>query len=420
MSIHSLIKKTCKELTKTSDFQDFLSKNRVYPGDIIVINNSFLYRENFGTTKSEYYLCYEIKSKGKLPPEPAVISWGSQNSPFKVIKHGSANKPTPLPLSQAISTGIGDFGQIPLILIGRIDDQKILQVPIETKELKTLKADPKQNDTVKISGNVVIIRSLNDEELIWGNVQSHLIALGLTSEVLPGIRERIAQAFKEMRKIAQASIILPNKTVSKSNILSRFILSLEESVAEYSASLKICQGDPNIDSSHYNNLLRISYNFSTDAFKFIQIIINLCDLKPIVQWATSSAHFQLHKALQALPWQQSLKKEGISSYLATIRGTRNASFHKLLNLDRSLTVAFEDGALQEPILTFFSSYQPGSTKNTFSFRDQKLIDRFLDLTRADEKYVTPRFWQANEKVMQSTVRLMNATHYALGTIVKEV
>lgn len=168
-------------------------------------------------------------------------------------------------------------------------------------------------------------------------------------------------------------------------------------------------------SEGINEILRIAYNFASDATTYLNLIVSICDLKPIVLWGTIAEHIALSEAFKQLPWTRSRNKPSMKNYTLTISDARNSAFHNLFPFRKSLQLTLPQSALQNAELRIFSEH--GKKKdNRLSFQDRELIDLLTEFTRARERRVASRFWQQNLAVMDATIALFSATNSFLKTL----
>ena len=58
----------------------------------------------------------------------------------------------------------------------------------------------------------------------------------------------------------------------------------------------------------FNNVLKIAYNFTNDVIPFLDLLISISDLKPIILWSTIGEYFLLSESFRNLPWTRSKNK----------------------------------------------------------------------------------------------------------------
>ena len=64
--------------------------------------------------------------------------------------------------------------------------------------------------------------------------------------------------------------------------LKRQMIQLDSQISEYEGIVSKIKSDKSVPS----DVLRIAYNFASDATTMISLLISICDLKPVVFWCT--------------------------------------------------------------------------------------------------------------------------------------
>ena len=165
-------------------------------------------------------------------------------------------------------------------------------------------------------------------------------------------------------------------------------------------------------------MLRIAYNFATDAVLVIRLLASICDLKPIVRWCTVDEWFRLAETFKTLPWTKMKDKPSLDAYQQTVNSARNKAFHRLLPVDNTLRVEMEGTKLGRITLRLFPEYAARNTEETMDYEDRALVDLLTDFTRVSEKSVSPQFWQRNIAVMEGTIDLLSRTSSTLKVLSK--
>jgi hypothetical protein len=418
--IRNLVVEGASSVLRHSEFKSWLDKEDDIMDGHVAINNSVLFREGLKTTKSTHFLCVPIKTKGNFDCDRICLaSIIKFNNKFTHIspkdKKAAIDKFDP-----ALAAELSSFGRIPLILIGSITDDVRVETPLGHDLFKTIVLDPTQKEIVTIDDEVLTIRDAQDEEAIWDALEQAVSDAKLIEPPLPlDLQQPFAKALKELRSESHAVVSIPKPTdKSKTKgLLDEIVHVLDRQIAEYSASLAKCKQDSR-NTEDFNNILRISYNFSSDATKILHLLMSLCDLKPVLCWCTVAQWFALSEAFQKLPWSKSTAKPSLPAYHSMIGGARNKSFHNLFPFSKTLKVPMEGFPLEAISLTFFSEFSGRTNANKFEYRDQALIEAFTEFTRAGEKFVPFSFWGKNLDVMSATVELLRATSSALRSLSK--
>jgi hypothetical protein len=165
-----------------------------------------------------------------------------------------------------------------------------------------------------------------------------------------------------------------------------------------------------------NHLLRIGYNFASDAIILIQLLVSISDLKPIVNWLTIDAHIELASAFRQLPWKKSKKKASLSYYRELINSSRNHAFHNLFSLQSSISINLDGIALNAEELRIFSPFTK-KEKNSLKYQDQEIVDIFTKFTRAPRSTVAIDFLEKNLVVINKTKEYVDSFSGALRALI---
>ncbi|MBC8554327.1 MAG: hypothetical protein H8D23_32355 [Candidatus Brocadiales bacterium] len=374
-------------------------------GDLLLINNSFIYREktSIKTTKNDSYLAIPIKGDGTMSEVPIVLAGMNINSDWKRLPESARGDIQELALEDAVENEFSNLGRLVFILIGKVDDSVVIRQPISSRHFSEIVWDPRSNSILTMSDDTIVIKDAIDEEAIWQEIETNY---ELDEQKPPEeLRDALAVALENLKNDAVANLILPSKERQiQGSMIDSILTVLREQRDEYQASLSNAQrGD-----IAPNDVLRIAYNFASDALIFIRLVISICDLKPIVLWGTLNEHYQLAYSLKNLPWHTQRTKPSIKNYRKTIADARNSAFHNLFPFRKSLLVDLHDAALQDAVLRIFSEH--GKKKeNQLLYQDKELVDLLFEFTRARERNVPLSFWRRNLSVMDATIDLCKAT-----------
>jgi hypothetical protein len=401
-----------RRVTESSAFTAWLSSESVNAGDLILINNSFVFRD-VKTTKADAFLSYRVTDDGRAPE--IVISRGVRfNVDFKRLAASSQNLPASQGLGEAMQSQMSELGHLVFLLIGEIDDTERIATEIGHAAFNEIVWDPTVTESCRVEDDQIIVSRTDDEELLWATVQAHYDTAG---EPPPdGIREAFGVALDKLQDQAIARVRIPDPGDALSTgITDRVLTVLGEQRDEYASAIDEYEQNGDQASSRLNDILRIAYNFSSDATGFLRLIVSLCDLKPIVLWGTIAEHHGLSEAFNALPWSRSKRKPSVSNYQRTIADARNSAFHNLFPFRKSLSVPLPDAALGAPELRIFSEHAKKS-ENQLMYRDKELVDVLLGFTRARERRVSLSFWKKNLAVMDAAILLFQRTNEFLKVL----
>jgi hypothetical protein len=406
-------------VVETTAFKEWLAiQKKVAPEDLIVINNSFIYRDRVSTKKNERYLSLNPTDASSVNLQSlGVVLPSEQKVDFKLITFKSKSLPETHDLKQSIEEQLKSVGSLVFVLIGAIDDYQITEVNIDHQLFTKLRFDPSINKFVSIEpAERIVTNRLDDPEQLWEWLEAEALRMGLIQNELPGNLEApLSQAFVELQNSSYSLVRFPSgsSSASSESILGRIAQNLLSQVEDYERHLKDYENDTS-QRAAFNDVLRISYNFSSDATKFIELIISVCDVKPIVLWCTMREHYELAEAFRALPWLRDDKKPSLGKYETTISRARNRAFHNLFPFERSLEVDVSGLSIRPRHLRFFPAYA-GSRKRAeaLGYEDKEIVDVLAEFTRAPETAVSLSFWKRNLDVMKSTIELINATQNTL-------
>lgn len=404
-----------------SEFAEWLAVEPGHKDGHIGINNSFLFREELATVKNDKYLCVPLDDKGIPKAEQVCLASHIKfNSKFAYVS-AKDKQATYEKLDTALTAGLDLFGQLPFILIGTVTDDVVIQAEVDHKLFAGMVLNPLQKELVIIEDEVISLREALDEEAIWAAVEEAAGAAKIAEPPLPvDLQKPFAKALGELRSNSYALVHLPSsrKHAIGLGLLGDIAKVLNSQIVEYSKALARIKGDPEKNSQDFNSVLRISYNFSSDATKILRLLISLGDLKPVLLWCTVAEWSALSECFQKLPWSKSTTKPSLDAYHKMIGGVRNRSFHNLFPFSKTLKVPLDGVPLGAISLTFFSEFGGRKNLNRFEYQDQALIEAFTEFTRAGEKFVPFSFWTKNLAVMSKTVELLEATADALRIVAK--
>ncbi len=406
---------------ESKSFQTWLASEDPAAGDLVALNNSFVYRDTVKTRKHSDYLLLKMATTKKVDKTSlGVAAASSFNVDFKVFAAQSRNLPIVRPLGLAVSEQVAGLGILVFLLIGEIDRKTECEAAIKHSLFKVIRLRPMNRREVAVDADAVEIKSFRDLESLWSALKQEAVGQGLVEGDLPqDLESPLAEAYERLQGEAYAMVQIPTDRIKSidGSILGELAATLKRQSKEYEASLRKCGKDGRQNSEALNNLLRIAYNFTSDAKAFIELIVSICDLKPVLQWVTIREHFQLTEAFRNIPWVKSKKKPSLSLYAETVAGARNHAFHDLLPFDRSLHVDVGNVSLKARRLQLFSSYSR-KKDNVLEYEDQEIVDLLTGFTRAPETAVAFSFWERNLDVMRATEELVEATGRALMVLRK--
>lgn len=386
------------------------------PKDLLLINNSFVFREKktIKTTKSEKYVCVHVTGGGNFSRSPRVATGISINSDFRRIPAKDSNNLNLVALKDALKSELDRLGNLVFILIGHIDDTVVNRHVIQNSDYSELVWDPSSKDSVKLAAPTITIADARNEAEVWAQIEVELSHLG--ADIPEGLPDAFALAIERLKDEAVANLVLPSHgNLHSPNMTESIVQVLQEQRDEYADALTKSRNEQMVS----NDILRIAYNFASDAITFIRLIVSICDLKPVVLWGTMDKHFALAEAFRNLPWHRHRNKPALSNYRTTIADARNSAFHNLFPFRKSLDVSLPEESLQKARIRIFSEHTK-KKQNVLLYQDKELVDLLFEFTRARDRQVSLQFWESNLKVMDATIELCDATGDFLAELLVEV
>jgi hypothetical protein len=398
-------------VVKQAEFAKWLKAEEIGEG-LILLNNSFIFRQKLKTTKSEFYLGIPARTASQLGVSHVVVVRGvAFNTDFKFVDLRGMKKLQIDEIQTAIGKELCRLGRIVMVLIGEVLDNVITREPIGHSLYSEIELNPAGSSPLTIDGKAIRVNSVSDEEMIWSQLET---AHG--AELPKDLAEPLAAALDNIRKRHYAVLRLPGESPASRPLLDSFVDALRQNTAQYKKAWNKCKGEGNVDPGEFNDVLRIAYNFATDAILVIRLLVSICDLKPIVRWCTVDEWFRLAENFRNLPWTKMKDKPSLDAYQHTVNNARNRAFHRLLPVDNTLRVELEGKNLGKITLRLFPEYVARNAEETMDYEDRALVELLTDFTRVSEKSVSPQFWQRNIAVMEGTIELLSRTSSALKLV----
>jgi hypothetical protein len=388
-------------------FDDWTKHEKLQVGDLIVFNNSFLYRESLsGTTKSKNYLCVTLDKDA----EPAVLQVdGRINSTFKRIPSRQVDKYRRHELRPSIAAELKELGTIVFSLVGRIgeDQPTSLDLPTGTG-FATLQYQPGQTEVADLNDSAVLINRLDDIDVVWQAIARQCAELGVDSAELA---ESFEKSFGDLREAAGRPIDVDDISADAPSILGEVVSGVHDQVAAYETALANHMADPD-DIESLNEVMRIAYNFADGAKDLITLVVGISDLKPLLSWMTIHAQCELAERFGQLPFALVGKaKPSLEKYRSVVAGARNRAFHDLFAFGRPFRVPLKSDAFQSAALHLFREYKRSGS--ALEFKDRQLVELLQGFTRAAERPVPLGFWEQDLAVMKAVEQVAAALHQAL-------
>lgn len=397
------------ELTAISTeptFVDWLANETIPVGQncFVVFNNSFLFRGGSKTNKSTKYLACKISSTKAINfSQCYVISGFSLNAPYKIIIDSTTISKTTI--IQEIRNELQELGEFVFVLIGEIIDDVQISEPISNNDIIEIILNPSQSNLIDFNDKSILIKDYRDGKLIWDTTEEYLTNAG--KRVPDNLSKQLQSALLKLQRRAYSKLEIPSIIdSSKSYLIDEIAEVIQEHITEYSIHIN----EITTNQQAYNEILRISYNFVSDINKLLVLIMNVCDLKPIVLWLNIHKFLKLDIAFKELPFGFSKTKPSLKIYESLIKNARNKTFHQLFPFTKSLELKIDN--LDDIKLRMFSSFN-NKGDNSMSYKDKKLAEILLEFTRVVEQPVDNDFWIKNQEVMSSINFLIKATSLSL-------
>lgn len=399
-------------ITTETSFTNWLNDETIPPtftNPLILVNNSFFFREKIKSNKSEKYLAFKVnKTNKRFDTSKCYVVQGLKKlATFKIIDKND-NRITAESISSVISTELSDLGELVFTLIGEIQDVYTFSEEVKTTDIKKITLNPNHHQDFEFVGTEVIVKKSQDRNFVITEVKNHLTANG--KNIPEEIEKTIDKTLTEIEKKAYCDLTVPTSiNPSTDYFLDLIVNIIDGHINNYRTHL------PNISTNpqSYNEVLRVSYNFVSDVNKLMELLINVCDIKPLISWMTISKYFKIENSFQNLPKGFSNKKPDIKEYESIVKNARNKTFHQLFPFSKSLE--FNITRLNDIKLRMFSDY--GNKKqNQLTFQDKELADLLLGFTRVVEQNVSDEFWRKNLDVMIAINEMIKAVSKSLKLI----
>jgi hypothetical protein len=395
-------------VTRQHEFLKWLKEEKVGDG-LVLLNNSFIFRQKLQTIKNDLYLGIPVRTSSHLGVSNVVVARGiAFNSDFKFVELKGMKKLEVQEVNPAIDQQLKQLGSIVMVLIGEVLDTVVTRAPIEHSLFFELELNPSATAALAIKDRIIQVRSISDEEEIWAELEK---AHG--AQLPTDLAQPLASALDYIRKNHYAVLRLPGESALSRPLLDSFVDALRQNSDRYKHAWNKCKGQADLDAGEFNDLLRIAYNFASDAVLVIRLLVSVCDLKPIVRWCTVDEWFRLAESFRNLPWSKMKEKHSLDAYQVTISNARNRAFHRLLPVDNTLRVELEGTKLGRITLRLFPEYATRNSEETLDYEDRALVELLTDFTRVSERSVSPQFWRRNIAVMEATIELLSRTSSAL-------
>lgn len=402
------VRKAWSAASQSDSFVAWTKTNKPRDDEYIVLNNTFLHRTDVKTKKSRKYLVGKWQA-GSVSTSPDVMTLGpvskGQNIDFARIR----NPANVTDLRSQASAELQGLGSLLFVLLGKATARTPPILDVDLGSVSRICWDEESEAPLVVKNETVTVKEVEDEAGLWDTFVTTTGESYSTQD-----RLNFSHALDRLQTIRSVTLRIPeSKSDLKDGLLDRVLKALSTQYSEYCSLLRKWTKSTSTTNKRrlFHDILRIAYNFSADASVLLSLIASICDLKPIVLWATLDKHLALSDAIQDLPWLRSRDKASLRSYRNMIGNERNRAFHDLLPFDRAFHLQIPGERIGDLELRIFGEYR--SDTNMIAFADKELADVLLSFTRARHRPTPSDFWAKNEIVLARLVALVAATNDTL-------
>lgn len=282
-----------QQVTQTVAFGEFERKERLRAGNLILFNNSFLFREGVKTHKSEKQLCLTVSEEG-LSPSPQVIRMAGFHLRFKRYQIPDGGSPKPWELPDAVRGELTALGLIVRALIGEIGADEPAEVLLDKVDgFRALRYEPAQPEIVVLVGDSIRVKRLDDVDALWSAVQRAVDAA--KGKEVGKLAADFETKIAELRELAHRPVHI-DRSSGDNSIIGELIGHIDAQTEVYAQALRGHRASP-ANPERLNDLLRISYNFADGVQELMKLVIGLSDMKPLVFWLSMAAQLELEITL---------------------------------------------------------------------------------------------------------------------------
>jgi hypothetical protein len=396
------VKNQVNLIWKNSNFINWRKNEKLEPGDLIVINNSFLLRNDKSTSKNERYLGLKIKNEKTY--EIMIVKWNKKiTTDFNKISKNSRESYTLVHIEEDINEMFEELGKLIFILVGKKISEDTIEKKIDHKSLKKITWDSSIDKAFILESSNLSFKDPYSNDFLSSLIK-FLADNGIDLTNNKKLSDDIEKSVKFLKKNAKTILEIPeNNDFEDETLLSQFYKSFNSELEIYEAMME------NIDIN-INEILRISYNFLGDGIRLFRLISSICDLKPLILWGTIYFHFIQNQILMNIPSLVPGRKVDLNYYDRMIKDARNNRFHTITDFKRTLQYNLPEDAIKSTTLTFFSDFsKKRENPNKLNYKDKKIVDLLKEFYRVEEITLPIDFWEKNYNVMKATNDIFKAT-----------
>ncbi|MHA1337550.1 MAG: hypothetical protein ACTSPW_17710 [Promethearchaeota archaeon] len=406
--LENYLKKVREQITllwKHPNFENWRKNENIKSGDLIIINNSFLLRNDKTTTKNERYISLKVNNKSY---KIKIVKWNKKiTTDFKKISKNSNENFELIDIEDEVKKLYDELGKLIFILVGKKISDDIIETKIRHRSLKKIIWDSSLDKRFILKNGSLKIKDPYSRDF-FPSLYDFLNNNGVNLENDKDLSKKIEAGIKFLKKEAKTILEIPdNSDIGDETFLSMFYKFFDSELEIYSKMMK------DIDKN-LNEILRISYNFLEDGIKLFKLISNICDLKPLILWGTIYFHFELNQKLMEIPSIIPGKKVDLNYYDRMIKDARNKRFHAITGFKRTLQVNLPTDAIQSSTLIFFSDFSKRRNKpNRLDYKDKKIVDLLTEFYRTEELTLPSNFWEKNYEVIRIINKIFKETYEIL-------
>jgi hypothetical protein len=158
-------------VAKQREFLKWLKDEKVGEG-LVLLNNSFIFRQKLKTIKSDLYLGIPTRTSSNLGLSNVVVTRGIVfNSDFKFVDLKGTKKLEVEEIDAAIDKQLSQLGSIVMVLIGEVLNNVVTRAPIGHSLFSELELNPSATATLAIRDKTIQVKSISDEEEVWTELE---------------------------------------------------------------------------------------------------------------------------------------------------------------------------------------------------------------------------------------------------------